>query len=1057
MRMTRRDESKVGELRKTTAISATTVVAESESRVSSMLSPKPASARGSGQRKRVESRHTKVRSGIVIGLALLAILLTGPPLGVVHVALEGPLISGGMLQPQVFKPQIPILIEGDSGFTADNGVTGGSGRAGDPFVIEGLVIDMSQYAIVPCAGIFVSDTRAYFVMRNLHVLNGETRPSGVCPGGARGIFLFNVTNGEIDNSQFETNDVGLSIGGSSQFNKVTGNIFTSNQDDGVLISLSSFNTFSHNQVSGTTPITNGGTGAGFASVDSSHNTFISNVAFNNQADGFFMVDDSANTLSFNTAYNNSDGFGLVAVNDILISNTAYGNGGSNGITGFGFRISSSSSVRLVSNRAYDNQLDGFYLTTSSQNALDSNVAYNNAALDPGPGAGFSVSTGSTHNILRFNTAYNNPLGFYVEFSSQENSFLDNTAYSNGDGFSADITSSLNSFARNTVTNNNGAGFLMEGGPNTVESNTVSGNVEGVYLLRLASGISISKNVFYGNDKQDLFGGGGYGIWIVGTMNNKVTSNVVVNNPVGIEIDTIGAGSIGNSFYNNFLSNTRNAAYRDGGYVSTDQWNTTKTAGTNIIGGPYLGGNFWSDYAGTDTDRDGLGDTLYHILDEYLSTSGNDQYPLVIPSSTGGRPDFGILSIPSSTTVSEGSNGTYAIALTGQNGFSGPLALSATILPNPGNGPQISFNPTSLTLSPGMTAVSILTASDTLAATVYKIEVTASGQLVHTASLTLIINSQSILSAVRGIDNSIYTSNFNSSWSNWQFTSGETASPPVLCGSASAGLIARGSDNSSIWHKSYSSGVLSVWDSPGGATIDQPACAFLDGVLHIVVRGVDNGLWYNARNETSGSWRGWVSLSGLATSSPVLVPSPSADRMDLIVHGSGTSLWHKAYANGAWSTLWDSPGGETSASPAADSDGAVLHLVVRGLDNGLWYNSLNFTTGSWSSWLSLKGTTGYNPALSGDASGNAHLVVVGTDGSLWHMMKPAGGNWSMAWDHLGGITSNSPALTFGGSMGLVVVRSSDGSVWYNTLTGSVWTGWIAMGGTITGDPQIVTIL
>ena len=40
---------------------------------------------------------------------------------------------------------------------------------------------------------------------------------------------------------------------------------------------------------------------------------------------------------------------------------------------------------------------------------------------------------------------------------------------------------------------------------------------------------------------------------------------------------------------NYFDNTNNAW--DGG---DNVWNTTKTGGTNIIGGPYLGGNCWSD-------------------------------------------------------------------------------------------------------------------------------------------------------------------------------------------------------------------------------------------------------------------------------------------------------------------------------------------------------------------------------------------------------------------------------------------------------------------------------
>ena len=38
------------------------------------------------------------------------------------------------------------------------------------------------------------------------------------------------------------------------------------------------------------------------------------------------------------------------------------------------------------------------------------------------------------------------------------------------------------------------------------------------------------------------------------------------------------------------------------------WNITKTPGVNILGNPYLGGNFWQDYTGVDTNNDGFGDT-----------------------------------------------------------------------------------------------------------------------------------------------------------------------------------------------------------------------------------------------------------------------------------------------------------------------------------------------------------------------------------------------------------------------------------------------------------------
>jgi len=58
------------------------------------------------------------------------------------------------------------------------------------------------------------------------------------------------------------------------------------------------------------------------------------------------------------------------------------------------------------------------------------------------------------------------------------------------------------------------------------------------------------------------------------------------------------------------------------------WNISKTLGTNIIGGSYLGGNYWSDYTGNDTDKDGLGDTLLPYQGTTSIDSGGDYHPLV---------------------------------------------------------------------------------------------------------------------------------------------------------------------------------------------------------------------------------------------------------------------------------------------------------------------------------------------------------------------------------------------------------------------------------------------
>ena len=83
----------------------------------------------------------------------------------------------------------------------------------------------------------------------------------------------------------------------------------------------------------------------------------------------------------------------------------------------------------------------------------------------------------------------------------------------------------------------------------------------------------------------------------------------------------------NTIYNNYFNNTNNA-YDDG----NNTWNIAKTDGTNIIGGSWLGGNYWSDYTGEDLDADGLGDTRLPYNSSGDIKNGGDWLPLVKPSA-----------------------------------------------------------------------------------------------------------------------------------------------------------------------------------------------------------------------------------------------------------------------------------------------------------------------------------------------------------------------------------------------------------------------------------------
>ena len=332
---------------------------------------------------------------------------------------------------------------------------------------------------------------------------------------------------------------------------------------------------------------------------------------------------------------------------------------------------------------------------------------------------------------------------------------------------------------------------------------------------------------------------------------------------------------------------------------------------------------------------------------------------------------------------------------------------------------------------------------------------ASSQVYVVSSISPLTIGSVLIVVVRGNDNGLYWNELSSGvWAGWQSLSGATPSPPAICSSGTNMiLVVRGMDNG-IYLKTFTNGAWSSsWVSPGGATQDQPSCAVLNGTLYIVVRGLDNVTYTNSMSLATLTWSGWVSLNGQTPVAPVLVVTPSANRLDLIVRGLANGIYHKAFVNGAWAATWDTPGGNTPDIPAAETDGRALDIVVRGIDNGLWYNSYDFTSSSWSNWLSVGGATSTAPSVAFDSSGTLHLLVTGLANGIWHISRTAAGVWSQSWDSPGGTTPDRPALIQFGSRVAVLVRGTNNSLFSDILDHSAWSGWTDLGGTSISPPAI----
>ena len=324
----------------------------------------------------------------------------------------------------------------------------------------------------------------------------------------------------------------------------------------------------------------------FPSNSSKGRNSIERNDFRNNTYAIYIDASHGNRIVQNNITNNDSGIKLYSSHNNSISDNFIANNNHN-LSRSGVILHLSNCNNITRNNITSNKNQGLKLITSHNNSINGNsISFGYFGIRMMSGC--SANKVCQNHITRNNEGINTQSSFDTSITNNYVSYC-----SRG----INLGGSSDKVSYNTITENTAYGILVHGSGNNIRENKIISNGEGI-AFEYAKNNCILENDIVANMNWGFY-------FSHSSSNNSLTENNVVENRISI----CAIESSGNHlWHNNFLGNYQ--AFID---ESTNLWDDGYE------------GNYWSNYNGTDSDGDGIGDTPY-IIDDL----NRDNYPLMAP-------------------------------------------------------------------------------------------------------------------------------------------------------------------------------------------------------------------------------------------------------------------------------------------------------------------------------------------------------------------------------------------------------------------------------------------